>query len=64
MAEQMARMQYEAQQNAFAKQLAADFVQGKISREDLKKGAAYTGTDPYHQWKQDNVLHLKEAAKG
>ena len=59
MAEQMARMQYEAQQNQFAKALAHDFVTGKIGREDLKKGAAYSGTQPYHEWKQENVLHLK-----
>jgi hypothetical protein len=57
------RAAYEAHQEAFMKALAADYAAGKISREDLKKGASYTGVQPYHQWKQENVTHLKEIAK-
>lgn len=54
---------YNAHQEHFLKQLAADYGAGKISREDMKKGAAYTGIEPYPEWKQKNVQHLKEIAK-
>lgn len=54
---------YEAKQEAFLHALAADYAAKKISREDLKKGASYTGTQPYAEWKHENVMHLKAAAK-
>lgn len=54
---------YHAKQEAFLTALAHDYATKKISRDDLKKGAAYTGTQPYEEWRQENVAHLKEANK-
>jgi hypothetical protein len=54
---------YSAQQDAFLRMAAHDYVNKRISRDDLKKAASYTGTQPYADWRNENVQHIKETAK-
>lgn len=62
-AEAAQRQAYEAHLDQFLWHAANDYAAKRISREDLKKASAYSGTQPYAEWRQENVQHLKEHAK-
>ncbi len=57
------RKAYEDHLDKFLWHAANDYAARRIGRDDLKKAAAYSGTQPYEQWKQENVAHIKEREK-
>jgi hypothetical protein len=54
---------YEQHLDQFLWHAANDYANKRISRDDLKKAASYSGTQPYNEWRQENVAHIKENAK-
>jgi hypothetical protein len=62
-AEAKQRQAYEDHLNQFLWHAANDYASHRISRDDLKKAASYSGTQPYSEWRSENVQHLKETAK-
>lgn len=57
------RAAYEQHLDQFLWHAAQDYAAHRIGRDDLKKAAAYTGTEPYASWRNDNIQHLKETTK-